>query len=52
MINYIEIKSIRVLDVYANTFTLQVDDPLHQFVADGVITHNSGGEGGAKRVAQ
>jgi DNA-directed RNA polymerase beta' subunit len=51
MINYSKIKRIKILDEFANTYTLSVNDELHQFVADGVITQNSGGEAGAKRVA-
>jgi hypothetical protein len=35
------ITKIEVLDEYEDTYTMSVDDPLHQFVADGVITKNS-----------
>lgn len=35
------IKSIRVLESEEMTYTMSVDDPLHQFVADGVIHKNS-----------
>ncbi len=38
---YTRIKEIRVLDEVEHTYTMSVDDDLHQFVADGVITHNS-----------
>jgi len=44
MITYSKIKNIWVLAAHANTYTLFVDDPLHQFVADCVITQNSGGD--------
>lgn len=35
------IKSIEISDVAGPTYTMSVDDDLHQFVADGVITKNS-----------
>jgi hypothetical protein len=35
------IEKIEILDEYEDTYTMSVDDPLHQFVADGVITKNS-----------
>jgi len=38
---YCQIKEIRILDDTATTYTMSVDDDLHQFVADGVITKNS-----------
>ena len=41
---YAQIRSIRVLPIEDDTYTLAVDDPLHQFVADGVIHKNTGGD--------
>lgn len=41
---YGEIKDIRVLDSVADTFTLSVDDALHQFEAGGVIHKNTGAD--------
>ncbi|MBN1181517.1 MAG: HNH endonuclease [Bacteroidales bacterium] len=38
---YDKIKSISILDKVEDTYTMSVDDNLHQFVADGVITKNS-----------
>jgi len=38
---YDKIKKITILAKEEETFTMSVDDPLHQFVADGVITKNS-----------
>lgn len=38
---YDRIVSIEVLDVEEHTYTMAVNDPLHQFVADGVIHQNS-----------
>lgn len=35
------IESIKVLDYEETTYTMSVDDPLHQFVADGVLHKNS-----------
>jgi len=41
---YKEIKSIEILPEKEVTYTLSVDDPLHRFDADGVITKNSGAD--------
>lgn len=38
------IKSIEILEERGQTYTLNVDDPRHQFVADGVITKNCGAD--------
>ena len=38
---YDTVTSIEVLDKEEETYTMSVDDPMHQFVADGVITNNS-----------
>ena len=38
---YDRIESVRILDKAETTYTMSVDDPLHQFVADGVIHKNS-----------
>jgi len=38
---YTRIKKIKLLDAVENTYTMSVNDDSHQFVADGVITHNS-----------
>jgi DNA polymerase I-like protein with 3'-5' exonuclease and polymerase domains len=38
------IKAIKVLDQVEETYTLSVQDPLHRFEADGVITKNSGAD--------
>jgi hypothetical protein len=38
---YDTIKNITILDKEAKTYTMAVNEPLHQFVADGVITKNS-----------
>lgn len=43
-LSYAKISSIKVMDKEEDTFTLSVDDPLHQFVADGVIHKNTGAE--------
>ena len=39
---YDKISKIEILDKYEDTFTLSVNDPLHQFVADGIRRRNSG----------
>lgn len=39
---YDQVVAIETLPEVAPTYTMSVDDPLHQFVADGVITKNSG----------
>ncbi len=36
-----KVESIKMLDREEMTYTMSVDDPLHQFVADGVIHKNS-----------
>lgn len=41
---YAKIKDVRVLDEEAVTYTLAVDDPLHQFIADGVVHKNTGAD--------
>jgi len=41
---YDTITSIEVLDKVETTYTMSVDDPLHQFVADGVIHKNTAAE--------
>lgn len=41
---YSKIVSIEASEVEAETYTLAVDDSLHQFVADGVIHKNTGGD--------
>jgi DNA polymerase I-like protein with 3'-5' exonuclease and polymerase domains/intein/homing endonuclease len=41
---YKSIKSIKILDQVEETYTLSVEDPLHRFEADGVITKNSGAD--------
>lgn len=41
---YGEIKEIRVLDRVEDTYTLSVNDPLHQFTADGFIHKNTGAD--------
>ena len=38
------IKEIKTLDQVEETYTLSVQDPLHRFEADGVITKNSGAD--------
>jgi hypothetical protein len=38
---YDKIKNIEILNESGDTYTMIVNDPLHQFVADGVITKNS-----------
>lgn len=38
---YDRIEEIKVLDKEETTYTMSVDDPLHQFVADGVVHKNS-----------
>jgi len=38
---YDTIKSITTLESIDNTYTMSVDNELHQFIADGVITKNS-----------
>ena len=38
---YDKISNIQILDKEEDTFTMIVDDPLHQFVADGAIHKNS-----------
>jgi len=38
---YDQIKTIKILDKIEHTFTMSVNHPLHQFVADGVIHKNS-----------
>lgn len=38
---YDRITSIEVLDTEESTYTMSVDDPLHQFVADGVVHKNT-----------
>lgn len=38
---YDKIVGIKILDVYEDTYTLSVDDEMHQFVADGVIHKNT-----------
>lgn len=38
---YDKIEKIEILDAVERTYTMSVDDPLHQFVADGVIHKNS-----------
>lgn len=38
---YDTIKNITILKEEADTYTMSVDDPLHQFVADGVIHKNT-----------
>jgi DNA polymerase I-like protein with 3'-5' exonuclease and polymerase domains len=39
-----KIKKIKILDQVEETYTLSVQDPLHRFEADGVITKNSGAD--------
>jgi DNA polymerase I-like protein with 3'-5' exonuclease and polymerase domains len=39
-----KIKKIKILDRVEETYTLSVQDPLHRFEADGVITKNSGAD--------
>ena len=41
---YSTVKDVRVLGRAEDTFTLSVDDPLHQFVADGVVHKNTGAD--------
>lgn len=38
---YDRVKEIKILDRIEETYTMSVEDTLHQFVADGVITKNS-----------
>lgn len=38
---YNKIKSIKIINKEEDTYTMSVNHPLHQFVADGVITKNS-----------
>jgi hypothetical protein len=41
---YSKIRKIEVTDEEAVTYTMAVEDDLHQFVADGVIQKNTGGD--------